>query len=111
MALAPVIAEGQLPNIIGVLYTAPSGGITNIKCIRITSILTLDIVTLKINRRGVLRTILYSQVIPLGWTLSYPMEKGDEDLILEAQDTIEGFCNNVLSVDYVISGITIKASS
>lgn len=102
MAIAgEALADGQLPNAEGVLYTVPADTVTYIKSIVYTNTSGANTNTVLIlvrldgaNSRRLIR-------IPL-----YPNEQlyYNEALTLEAADEIRGHATNAAEVDYVISG-------
>jgi len=95
------LANGQLPNAEGVLYTAPGGTITYVKSIILTNVHAANTDTIVLFLRpsaGVSRRLIR---IPLA-----PSEQlyFDTPLALDAADTIRGFATNALEIDYVICG-------
>ena len=95
------LADGQLPNAEGVLYTVPGGTIAYVKSIVYTNTHAVNTNTCFILVRldGANSRRLIKVPLATDEQLYY-----DEALTLEAADEIRGYATNAAEVDYVISG-------
>ena len=97
--VAKALADGQLPNAKGTLYTTPAATVTYVKSIICHNLNTTDeTMFLCVNRTGTSR-VLVQAVLATKETLQF-----DEPLTLEAADIIEGMTTTASKVDYTISG-------
>ena len=96
-----LLADGQLPNAKGTLYTVPASTTTIIKTITYvnTDSVTQD-VNLYVNNGTSRRIIPMNMELGIGY-----LAVMDDELTLEAADLIEGDANTAAKVDYTISGI------
>ena len=94
------LADGQLPNVEGVLYTVPADTVTYIKSIVLANtgagqnIVILWVRLDGVNSRRIVRVPLETEEQLLF----------DDPLTLEATDEIRGSATSAAEVDYVISG-------
>ena len=95
------LADGQLPNTKGALYTTPASTETIIKTI---SLVNTDTSARAVNlyvKTGTSRRIIPNNMsLGIGYMMVY-----DDDLTLEAGDLIEGDAAVASKVDYTINGV------
>jgi hypothetical protein len=96
-----VLAEGQLPDTKGTLYTAPSGGAL-VKFYRVhNSSATPQDIILYVNAGGTSREI---DRATLG-QFEFGCEPEGMNLSLESGDLIEGVTTTAAVVNYIITGV------
>lgn len=103
MANTPLaIADGQLPNAKGTLYTCPAATIVVVQTLSVVNTDASDrTVNFYVNRSGTSRRIWdKDKSVPVGEARYY-----DQGLVvLEAGDLLEGDASVLNVVDYVVSG-------
>lgn len=102
MARTPkALADGQLANSKGTIYTTPASTttyITSITCHNTNA--TAQTIVWYVNRTGTSRVIARAANIAQYYTVSI-----DSGLILEAADLLEAETTTATAVDYQVSGI------
>ena len=98
-----LLAQGQLPNAKGTLYTTPASTQTIIKTI---TLVNTDIIAENVNLYIKDSAGTSKSIIPVDCVLGikYLLET-DQEYTLEAGDLIEGDANTAAKVDYTINGI------
>ena len=94
------LADGQLPNVEGILYTVPGSTVTYVKSIICTNTgVGQNVVILLVRNDGVNSRRLIRVPLETNEQLYF-----DEPLTLEAADEVRGQATNATEVDYVING-------
>lgn len=98
-----VLAEGQLPNAKGTLYTVPALTATIIKTITyVNTGLAAQAVNLYIKKSGSTSRRIMPKDMILGIDFLFVM---DDELTLDVGDLIEGDAANPTEVDYTVNGV------
>lgn len=100
---AKSLADGQLPNGKGTLYTVPGATKTYLVSINLYNSNTTDeVVVLYAKRSGSSSRVIYSATLSAGQGAE--VLSGGAKIILSAADLIEGTTTTASKVDYTITG-------
>jgi len=97
-----LLANGQLPNAKGTLYTCPAATTALIKTINLVNVSATDPITINIYVKRTISRRIKAKDFPVSIAIEEIIER---NIILEAGDLLEGDASAVTSIDYVICGI------
>lgn len=97
------MAEGQLPNAKGTLYTVPANTVAYVKFFHVENTNTIAESIRIFVKPGATSRSGGRAVLEPGEFARF-VDK-DETIVLEAGDLIEGFSTTAAVVDYIISGV------
>lgn len=97
-----VLAQGQLPNVKGTLYTVPAATTAYVKFLSLNNTSgSSENTQILVNTAGTSRRIAYAT---LATNETARVVEKDEVIILETGDLLEGFTTTAAVVDYVVTG-------
>jgi len=106
MAILKSLADGQLPNAKGTLYTVPSNTRAAIKFLSVfNNNSTAETVVIYLKRSGSTSRVIWRRALAANEG-AYVIGQ-DEAVALSAADIIEGVTTTASQVDYFISGVEL----